>query len=79
MADESKKKKGFRIGFRGKVLGLTLPFMIVMIIVLIAIAYIVSRNNIMESSERLLTTSAKDQSHQIESWMNRSLAQCFHQ
>ncbi len=73
MAKETKKKGGLRVGFRGKLLGLTLPFTIVMIIVLITIAYIVSKNNIMESSERLLTTSAKDQGHQIESWMNRKL------
>lgn len=73
MSTEKKKKGGLRLGFRGKLLSMILPFTILMVIVLIAIAYTVSRNNIMESSERLLTTSAKDQSHQIESWLNRKL------
>lgn len=68
-----KKKGGLRLGFRGKLLSMILPFTVLMVIVLIAIAYTVSRNNIMESSEQLLTTSAKDQSHQIESWLNRKL------
>lgn len=73
MKGEKKKKGGLRLGFRGKILSMILPFAVLMVIVLIAIAYTVSRNNIMESSERLLTTSAKDQSHQIESWLNRKL------
>lgn len=73
MSTEKKKKGGLRLGFRGKLLSMILPFTVLMVIVLIAIAYNVSRSNIMESSEQLLTTSAKDQSHQIESWLNRKL------
>lgn len=73
MNRDKKKKNGLRVGVRGKLLSMTLPFTAIMIIVLIAIAYTVSRANIMESSERLLSTSAKDQSHQIESWLNRKL------
>lgn len=73
MSKEKKKKGGLHLGFRGKILSMMLPFAVLMVIALIAIAYTVSRNNIMESSERLLTTSAKDQSHQIESWLNRKL------
>lgn len=72
---ENKKKKagGLRFGFRAKLLSMMLPFTALMVIILIVIAYTVSRSNIMDSSERLLATSAKDQSHQIESWLNRKL------
>lgn len=73
MSTEIKRNGGLRLGFRGKLLSMTLPFSIVMVIILITIAYTVSKSNITESSERLLTTSAKDQSHQIEAWLNRKL------
>lgn len=67
------KTKNIHFGFKGKILALVLPITIIMIIVLIIIANMISRTNIMESSEQLLTTSAKDQGHQIESWLNRKL------
>lgn len=73
MKKEEKNKRGLRVGFRAKLLGMTLPFTALMVVILIANAYMVSRSNIMDSSLRLLTTSAKDQSHQIESWLNRKL------
>ena len=67
------KKKGLRIGFKAKILGLSLPITVIMVVVLITIAYTVSKHDIMRSSEDLLSTSAKDQAHQIESWLNRKL------
>ena len=70
---DNRENMGFKIGFKGKVLGLSLPFLIIMVVLLIWIAYAVSKNNIINSSERLLNTSAKDQTHQIESWMNQKL------
>lgn len=70
---KKEKKKMVRFGFKAKILGMILPLTIIMVLILIVLAYTVSRSNIIESSERLLTTSAKDQSHQIESWLNRKL------
>lgn len=70
---DNRENTGFKIGFKGKVLGLSLPFLIIMVVSLIWIAYAVSRNNIINSSEKLLNTSAKDQTHQIESWLNQKL------
>lgn len=68
-----KQKKRIRIGFKTKILGLSLPLTILMVVILILIAYTISRTNIISSSQRLLNTSAKDQSHQVESWLNQKL------
>lgn len=68
-----EKSKKVRLGFKAKILCLVLPVIVVMVFVLISIAYTVSRTNIMNSSRQLLATSAKDQSHQIENWLNRKL------
>lgn len=70
---DNRENMGFKIGFKGRVLGLSLPFLIIMVVLLIWIAYAVSKNNIIKSSEKLLNTSAKDQTHQIESWLNQKL------
>lgn len=70
---KEKQKEGIRIGFKAKILGISLPITVLMVVILIAIAYTVSRANIIRSSENLLNTSAKDQAHQIESWLNQKL------
>ena len=67
------KQKGFRMGLRAKILGISLPITIIMVIAMIAIAYSVSEKDIMKSSQSLLRTSAKDQGNQIEAWLNRKL------
>lgn len=68
-----EKNKKIRLGFKSKILSIVLPVIIIMVCILIAIAYTVSRTNIMDSSRQLLATSAKNQSHQIENWLNRKL------
>lgn len=68
-----EKNSKVRLGFKTKILSIVLPVIIIMIFALIAIAYTLSRTNIMNSSRQLLATSAKDQSHQIENWLNRKL------
>ena len=60
------KQKGFRMGLRAKILGISLPITIIMVIAMIAIAYSVSEKDFMKSSQSLLRTSAKDQGNQIE-------------
>lgn len=73
MEKKKKRKEGLRIGLKTKILGFSLPVAVLMVVILIAIAYTVSRENIMNSSKNLLNTSAKDQSHQIEAWLNQKL------
>lgn len=74
---KKEKRMGIRINFKAKILGFCLPITIIMVIILIAIAYTMSRKNIIQSSEDLLNTSAKDQAHQIESWLNQKLREAF--
>lgn len=74
---KKEKKIGIRINFKAKILGLCLPITIIMVIILIAIAYTMSKKNMIQSSEDLLNTSAKDQAHQIESWLNQKLREAF--
>lgn len=71
--EEKTKKRGLKIGLSSKIVSLSLPITIVMVVILIVTSYTISKSNIMESSENLLNTSVKDQSHQIEAWMNRKL------
>ena len=73
MKKDHKQRGSFRLGLRAKILGVSLPVTIIMVIVMIAIAYNVSEADIMASSQSLLSTSAKDQSSQIEAWLNRKL------
>lgn len=73
MEKKKPKKGGHKFGMKAKILGLSLPITMIMVITLIIIAYTVSRSNMLEESQQLLNTSAKDQSHQIEAWMNRKL------
>ena len=73
MKKDHKQRRSFRLGLRAKILGVSLPVTIIMVIVMIAIAYNVSEADIMASSQSLLSTSAKDQSSQIEAWLNRKL------
>ena len=73
MKKDHKQRRSFRLGLRAKILGVSLPVTIIMVIVMIAIAYNVSEADIMASSQSLLSTSAKDQGSQIEAWLNRKL------
>ena len=61
MKKDHKQRGSFRLGLRAKILGVSLPVTIIMVIVMIAIAYNVSEADIMASSQSLLSTSAKDQ------------------
>lgn len=71
--EQKQKNKKIRLGFKAKILSVILPVNVVMVLVLILIAYIVSRADIMNASRQLLATSAKDQSHQIENWLNKKI------
>lgn len=71
--NNDEKNSGLHLGFKAKILGIILPFTILLIVILIVQAYRVSSTNLMDSSMKLLVTSAKDQSHQIEGWLNRKL------
>lgn len=54
MKKDHKQRRSFRLGLRAKILGVSLPVTIIMVIVMIAIAYNVSEADIMASSQSLL-------------------------
>ncbi len=53
------KQKGFRMGLRAKILGISLPITIIMVIAMIAIAYSVSEKDIMKSFTELAANISK--------------------
>ena len=55
-----------KISIKMKLLGTILPVVLVIIMGLVAISYIVSRDIIRESAKNLLNTSIENQANQIE-------------
>ena len=66
--------KQHRISIKMKLLGTILPVVLVIVIGLVAISYIVSKNIITESAKNLLNTSIENQANQIEGWLNENLS-----
>ena len=63
-----------KISIKMKLLGTILPVVLVIVIGLVAISYIVSKNIITESAKNLLNTSIENQANQIEGWLNENLS-----
>ena len=73
MGEEGRMKQQ-RISIKMKLLGTILPVVLVIVIGLVAISYIVSRDIITESAKNLLNTSIENQANQIEGWLNENLS-----
>ena len=63
-----------KISIKTKLLGTILPVVLVIVVGLVAISYIVSRDIIRESAKNLLNTSIENQANQIEGWLNENLS-----
>ena len=63
-----------KISIKMKLLGTILPVVLVIVMGLVAISYIVSRDIIRESAKNLLNTSIENQANQIEGWLNENLS-----
>ena len=63
-----------RVSIKMKLLGTILPVVLAIVMGLVSISYIVSRNIITESAKNLLNTSIENQANQIEGWLNENLA-----
>ena len=63
-----------KISIKMKLLGTILPVVLVIVIGLVTISYLVSRNIITESAKNLLNTSIENQANQIEGWLNENLS-----
>lgn len=74
--DEPKRagKSGKSVSIKMKLLGVLLPIGIVMIGLLTAASYFISKDVIKEYSENLLSSSIENQANEIQSWLNENLS-----
>lgn len=66
------QKKMFPI--KAKLLGTILPVVAVMVLIIAATSYLISKNIITEYSQNLLSSSIANQANEIESWLNENLS-----
>ena len=69
---KKEKKKMFPI--KVKLLGTILPVVAVMVLVIAATSYQISKNIITEYSQNLLSSSIANQANEIESWLDENLS-----
>ena len=59
---------------KAKLLGTILPVVAVMVLVIAATSYLISKNIITEYSRNLLSSSIANQANEIESWLDENLS-----
>ena len=69
---KKEKKKMFPI--KVKLLGTILPVVAVMVLVIAATSYQISKNIITGYSQNLLSSSIANQANEIESWLDENLS-----
>lgn len=69
-----KQKTKQVISIKVKLLGIILPVVIIMMVLLVGISYLISKNIITENSENLLSSSIENQANEIEAWLNENLS-----
>ncbi len=70
---EKKDKKKMR-SIKAKLLGTILPVVAVMVLIIAATSYLISKNIITEYSQNLLSSSIVNQANEIESWLDENLS-----
>lgn len=71
MGKQTQKKM---LSIKAKLLGTILPVVAVMVLVIAATSYMISKNIITEYSQNLLSSSIANQANEIESWLDENLA-----
>lgn len=71
MKEKNEKKT---VSIKIKLLGIILPVVIVIMVLLVGILYMISKDIIKGYSEDLLSSSIENQASQIESWLNENLS-----
>ncbi|MGN0352804.1 MAG: methyl-accepting chemotaxis protein [Roseburia sp.] len=71
MKQEKQKKI---VSIRTKLLGTILPVVIIIVLLLVGVAYYISKNIITQYSKNLLNSSIDNQVNEIEAWLNENLA-----
>lgn len=69
-----KKAKKKMVPIKAKLLGTILPVVAVMVLVIAATSYLISKNIITEYSQNLLNSSIANQANEIESWLDENLS-----
>lgn len=69
-----KKAQAKMLPIKAKLLGTILPVVAVMVLVIAATSYLISKNIITEYSQNLLSSSIANQANEIESWLDENLS-----
>lgn len=69
-----KKAQKKMLPIKAKLLGTILPVVAVMVLVIAATSYLISKNIITEYSQNLLSSSIANQANEIESWLDENLS-----
>lgn len=69
----TQKKQEKFISIKTKLLGIILPVVIIIVVVLTALSYTVSRNVIKSDAQERLKSSVESQAAQIEAWLEQNL------
>ncbi len=62
------------VSIKVKLLGIILPVVILIMVLLVSVSFMISRNIIKAYSEDLLSSSIENQASQIEAWLNENLS-----
>ncbi len=69
---EDKQRR--MVSIKVKLLGIILPVVILIMVLLVGVSFMISRNIIKSYSEDLLSSSIENQAGQIEAWLNENLS-----
>lgn len=70
---KSEKNKQI-VSIKVKLLGIILPVVLIIVILLVGISYLITKNIITEYSQDLLGSSIENQANEIEAWLNENLS-----
>ncbi|MBP3476028.1 MAG: HAMP domain-containing protein [Lachnospiraceae bacterium] len=68
------EKKTQTVSIKVKLLGIILPVVLIIVVLLVGISYLITRNIITEYSQDLLGSSIENQANEIEAWLNENLS-----
>lgn len=68
------EKKTKTVSIKVKLLGIILPVVLIIVVLLVGISYLITKNIIAEYSRNLLGSSIENQANEIEAWLNENLS-----
>lgn len=67
-------KKTQTVSIKLKLLGIILPVVLIIVVLLVGISYLITKNILTEYSQNLLGSSIENQANEIEAWLNENLS-----